>query len=88
MRRLVQITDENGIVHYYRWRRGLLVEIPLAWVGRTVARQHIRKRPSKTIHKRRKDSHWLSGGSRGLMSSTRWHKRGAPSIHEWSDEPR
>lgn len=41
---------------YYRMRRGKLVEIPEEWVGKTVTEQSIRKRPSKQIHKLRKDT--------------------------------
>lgn len=39
----------------FRWRRGKLVEIPEEWVGKTVNRKTIRQRPSKAIHKMRKD---------------------------------
>ena len=40
---------------FYRRRRGVLVEIPAQWVGRTVTSQTIAKRPSKAPHKRRKE---------------------------------
>lgn len=43
---------------FYRMRRGRLVEIPEEWVGETTHPQTIRKRPSKMIHKRRKDKGW------------------------------
>lgn len=38
---------------FYRVRRGMLVEIPPEWVGRTVYPQTIRKRPSKRPAKQR-----------------------------------
>ncbi len=41
---------------FYRMRRGVLVEIPEEWVGKTTYGQTINKRPSKQIHKRRKDT--------------------------------
>ena len=41
---------------FYRMRRGVLVEIPEEWVGKTVDRSTINKRPSKQIHKLRKDA--------------------------------
>ena len=46
----VQIGDK-----FYRRRRGRLVEIPPEWVGQVTDAQTIRKRPSKTIHKLRKE---------------------------------
>jgi hypothetical protein len=36
---------------FYRMRRGKLVEIPLAWLGRMTTRKTIRQRPSKLIGK-------------------------------------
>jgi len=47
-RRAVVVGDK-----VYRWRRGKLVEIPAAWVGRTTSAQTIRKRPSKLPRKAR-----------------------------------
>ena len=41
---------------FYRMRRGVLVEIPEEWVGKTVDRSAINKRPSKQIHKLKKDT--------------------------------
>jgi len=41
---------------FYRMRRGVLVEIPEEWVGKTTHKQTINKRPSKQIHKKRKDT--------------------------------
>lgn len=38
----------------HRKRRGKLVEIPAEWVGKTVSRQTINKRPSKGLHKHSK----------------------------------
>jgi hypothetical protein len=42
----------DGVPH--RMRRGKLVPIPPEWVGQTVGRQTIHRRPSKQIHKLRK----------------------------------
>lgn len=39
----------------FRMRRGVLVEIPPQWVGKFPTDKTIRQRPSKAIHKRRKD---------------------------------
>lgn len=39
---------------FYRKRRGVLVEIPAAWVGHTVHPQTLRDCPSKLIRKRRR----------------------------------
>ena len=41
---------------FYRMRRGVLVEIPKEWVGKTVDKSTIKKRPSKQIHKQAKDT--------------------------------
>lgn len=41
---------------FYRMRRGVLVEIPEEWVGKTIDRSAINKRPSKQIHKQAKDA--------------------------------
>lgn len=41
---------------FYRMRRGVLVEIPEEWVGKTTYKQTVNKRPSKQIHKLRKNS--------------------------------
>lgn len=42
--------------HFYRWRRGKLVQIPDEWVGKTLHPQTKRKRPSKQTgkHKNKK----------------------------------
>lgn len=40
----------------YRIRRGKMVEVPPEWVGKTVGAQTINKRPSKQLHKHRKDT--------------------------------
>lgn len=40
---------------WHRWRRGRLVPIPAAWVGQTLHPQTKRKRPSKALHKYRKE---------------------------------
>ncbi len=47
----VQIIDGK----YYRMRRGKLVQIPDEWVGRQTTSKTIRQRPSKKIHKLRKN---------------------------------
>jgi len=44
----------------HRIRRGKLVEIPAEWVGKTVSRQTILKRPSKSTNKER-TTHPLGG---------------------------
>jgi hypothetical protein len=41
---------------FYRMRRGVLVEIPEEWVGKTTHKQTIRKRPSKLPHNQAKDA--------------------------------
>lgn len=41
---------------FYRMRRGVLVEIPEEWVGKTVAKRTISQRPSKQTHKQAKDT--------------------------------
>lgn len=40
--------------HFYRWRRGTLVQIPDQWLGHIIHPQTKRKRPSKSLHKLRK----------------------------------
>ena len=51
---------------FYRMRRGVLVEIPPEWLGRTVSRQTILKRPSKGLHKHSKlGKHPASAKTRG-----------------------
>lgn len=37
----------------HRWRRGKLVEIPAAWLGKVTSRQTINGRPSKAPRKLR-----------------------------------
>jgi len=39
---------------FFRKRRGVLVEIPAEWVGKTTDAQTIRKRTSKLPHKQRR----------------------------------
>ena len=39
---------------FYRMRRGVLVEIPEDWVGKTVHPETVLKRPSKVIGKLKK----------------------------------
>ena len=39
----------------FRIRRGKVVQVPPEWVGAVTSRQKINKRPSKAIHKRRKE---------------------------------
>ncbi len=46
--------EKNG--KFYRMRRGVLVEIPEEWVGKTVSKQTINQRPSKQTHKQAKDA--------------------------------
>lgn len=43
---------------FYRKRRGVLVEIPAEWAGKTTFEQQKRGRRSHVIHKRRKDDGW------------------------------
>lgn len=41
---------------FYRWRRGVLVEIPPEWLGQVTSPQTIRKRPSKQVRKLRRQA--------------------------------
>lgn len=82
-RRRVVIGDKA-----YRWRRGKLVEIPAAWVGKTTSAQTIRKRPSQLPRKqrmRRDLSGWAypHGRSTGVG-----HPRGAAPRHVGTKGPR
>ncbi len=51
----------------YRMRRGKLVEIPAVWVGKFPTKKTINERPSKSIHKRRKE---IKHGSWNTKRST------------------
>lgn len=48
----------------YRMRRGKLVKVPTEWVGNITTSETIRQRPSKRIHKLRRDA--LANGKRRL----------------------
>jgi hypothetical protein len=43
---------------YYRYRRGVLVEIPMKWVGKITTQGTIRKRESKIPHKLSRATKW------------------------------
>ena len=50
---MAKVIERDG--KHYRIRRGKEVEIPAEWVGKTVSKQTINKRPSKQPHKIRKE---------------------------------
>ena len=50
---MAKVIERDG--KFYRIRRGKEVEIPTEWVGKTVSKQTINKRPSKQPHKIRKE---------------------------------
>lgn len=59
-----KIVQANDPSRKFRWRRGVLVEIPQEWVGQTLCKQTRQKRASKR-HKRRSASRDECCGLRG-----------------------
>lgn len=77
---------------FYRKRRGVLVEIPSEWVGRTVTSKVINRRQSKHIRKlrmtERKEPNWKTLPEGASWKSHGMHPRNLAPRHRGEYAPK